>query len=215
MRIKLNFQIFIFLIIFYFTNQIEIYVSLLVLALLHELAHIVTGIVLGLKPRTLQITPFGFSVYFEEYKRDGKKILTRQKNIITLAGPLFNLLLAIIAICVNFDYIFTISRETFIYANILLSAFNLLPIYPLDGGRIVKNIIGNKENISQTRKITLPEQISYVTLIALTAVSSILILYVQNIAILFIILCLWIMMIREIKYNKLRLRVCKILQKEE
>jgi len=176
---------------------------------MHELAHIITGVILGLKPKTLHITPFGFSTYFEEYKKNGKKILTRQKNIIILAGPIFNILLAIIAIFINLDYILNISREVFIYANILLAIFNLLPIYPLDGGRIIKNIISSRENIKPERKIYLPEQISYITLIILTALTSILILYIKNIALFFIIVYLWIMMIREIRYNKIR-RFCLI-----
>ncbi|MCL2860077.1 MAG: site-2 protease family protein [Oscillospiraceae bacterium] len=213
MQIKLNFQIFIFAIIFYFTKQIEIYVYILALGLMHELAHIVTGVILGLKPKTLQITPFGFSVYFEEYKKNGKKIFTRQKNIIVLAGPVFNILLAVAAIFINFDYILNISREIFIYANILLAVFNLLPIYPLDGGRIIKNILNGRGNLEPERKIYLSEQTGYITLVILTVITSILILYIKNVALFFIIICLWVIMIREIKYNKIRRRVCKELKK--
>ena len=181
---------------------------------MHELAHIITGIILGLKPKTLRITPFGFSVYFEEYKKNGKKIFIRQKNIIVLAGPVFNILLAIVAIFIKFDYILSISKEVFIYANILLAVFNLLPIYPLDGGRIIKNMLNNNKNMTMERKINLSEQLSYIILVILTVASSILILYIKNIALFFIIIYLWIMMIREIRYNKVRRRVWNVLNRQ-
>lgn len=61
MQIKVNLQIFIFLIIFYFTKQLEIYAVLMLLAFLHELGHLVAGLLLRLKPKKLEITPFRFS----------------------------------------------------------------------------------------------------------------------------------------------------------
>ncbi len=45
---------YIFLVIFYFTKQIEIYVTLIIFALVHEMAHIIVGITYGLKPKTLK-----------------------------------------------------------------------------------------------------------------------------------------------------------------
>ena len=96
----------------------------------------VCGIILGLKPKKLEIMPVGFSVYFR-VNTDGynKKILktnllTLKKLFITLAGPAINL------IC-----IFTFTDITIIYINILIFIFNMVTIYPLDGGRILKYIL--------------------------------------------------------------------------
>ena len=45
-----------FAIIFYFTKQIKIYALLMILALVHELGHLVCGICLGLKLKSIKIT---------------------------------------------------------------------------------------------------------------------------------------------------------------
>lgn len=51
MRFRIDLKIFIFLIIFYFTKQIEIYAMIMLFALIHELGHLLAGILMGMKPR--------------------------------------------------------------------------------------------------------------------------------------------------------------------
>lgn len=211
LRIKLNLQIFIFLIIFYFTNQIDIYVTLILFALIHEVAHIVVGITYGLKPKTLKITPFGISIYFEKYKRNGKKILEKQKIIIALAGPIINIAIAVGIMFLPSNIFIHISQENLILANLLLALFNLIPIYPLDGGRIINSILSLKK-IDKKNNIILTEKISYICLIILTLIASLVILILQNIAIFFIIIYLWLLVLQQIKYNRLRLRVFEMLK---
>ena len=96
---------------------------------------------------------------------------------------------------------FGIERELVIYSNILIGIFNLIPIYPLDGGRILKNILhiifGLKKSYDYTN------QISKITICMLTVISSIAILYLKNIAILIILAYLWYLVLTEDKkYEK-------------
>lgn len=210
MQIKLNLQIFLFVVIFYFTNQIEIYVAMMIFATVHECAHIVAGILAGLKPKTLRIMPFGLSICFEKYKKNSEKSFKIQKIYIALAGPISNFILAILAYIFQISLLH-ISTETIVYANILIALFNLIPIYPLDGGRIVKYILQIfKKNATV---ITIINELSYFCIIGLTIIASIAILYYKNIAILMILLYLWIIVLQERRKNKLRLRVYKILEK--
>ena len=65
MKIRLHLKIFIFIAIFILTKQIEIYSLLMIFAILHELGHMLAGVVLGFKPDTIEIMPFGLSVSFE------------------------------------------------------------------------------------------------------------------------------------------------------
>lgn len=71
MRLRIDLKIFIFLLLFYFTQQIQIYSVIMIFAIIHELGHLLAGIFLKLKPEKLELTPFGLSVSFkispEEY----------------------------------------------------------------------------------------------------------------------------------------------------
>ena len=58
--------------------------------------------------------------------------------IVALSGPMLSLVLAIIFSYINCNLI---NKQDAVYSNILILLFNLLPIYPLDGGRILKYIL--------------------------------------------------------------------------
>ena len=81
----------------------------------------------------------------------------------------------------------------------------MLPIYPLDGGRIIKNIL--KLFLTNRKANEYTNVISNVLVIVLTMISSILILIYKNIAILLIIATLWAILIKENRkyftYNKI------------
>ena len=102
MQIKINLRIFIFIIIFYLTRQIEIYGILMLFAFLHELGHLFSGILLGFKPQSMGINPLGLSIKFkvkaQDYNERIRKgnILAIKKLIIALSGPLVNFILAIL-----------------------------------------------------------------------------------------------------------------------
>ena len=216
MRIRIHLKIFIFILIFFLTNQIKIYGVLMLFALIHELGHLIVGILLKFKPTTLEITPCGLSVGFEvgidDYNKRIKKgtLLTLKKLIIAIAGPITNLVFIIIFLLFNITFL-GIQREIVIYANILIGAFNLIPIYPLDGGRIIKNLLYIYKGLPKAYEYTY--KVSKITICLLTAFCSIFILYVKNIAILIILAYLWYLAIIEYKrYERIRkiMQCCEI-----
>lgn len=207
MQIKVNLQIFIFLLIFYLTKQLEIYAVLMLLALLHECGHLLAGLLLKLKPRKLEINPFGLAVIFEEFGSKNNSFEWK-KVIISLAGPLTNLLIMLIVIFIN-PQIEQITKEIIIYANILIIAFNLLPIYPLDGGRILKGILYIYKGRNASDNIS--NKIANIGAIMLTFAGSIAIYYFKNIAILLMLAYLWALVIKENKKYALKEKVEKII----
>ena len=203
MNIKIDLKIFIFIIIFWLTRQIEIYALLMFFALIHECAHLITGIIVGFKPETIKISPYGFSINFKttcgDYNTKIKKanLLSVKKIIIYSAGPIINLIIAIFAFMYwqisKYGSIFAIGIDTIIYSNILLFFFNLLPIYPLDGGRVIKEIVYLCNGLEKSYYMT--NSISNITVVILTIAASFFILIYKNIAIIFIIGYLWTLII--------------------
>lgn len=201
MRIKINIQIFAIIIILILTKQIELYAWLMLFTLIHELSHMFTGLILKLKPKTLEIQPFGIGIIFESFENTEKN-----KIIIAMAGPLMNIIIAII-----FGFINIKSQYIIINANILLAIFNLIPIYPLDGGRILKSIIEIYNKQQNTDDII--NKTSNILMIAITAISSILILIYKNIGLLLIIMYLWVIVARENNKYMLKKRIYKMIKK--
>ena len=206
MQIKVNLQIFLFIIIFALTHQIEIYGRIMLFAFIHELGHMIAGIILKLKPKSLSFMPFGISITFETYEY--KKLIEIKKMLIAIAGPLTNLIICVIVPFLNVD---ARIKDIITYSNILIALFNLIPLYPLDGGRILKGIIRLKyDNIKADGIIN---KISNILIIILTAISSVLILYFKNVAILFVLIYLWIIIANENRKYNIRKRMYEIIQK--
>ena len=109
MRFRIDLKIFIFLIIFYFTKQIEIYAMIMLFALIHELGHLLAGLLMGMKPEKIELMPFGVSISFKinvnEYNKKIKKgnLLEIKKIIVALAGPITNFILILITYNLNLD----------------------------------------------------------------------------------------------------------------
>lgn len=215
MRFRIDLKIFIFLILFYFTKQIELYTYIMIFALIHELGHLIAGLLMGMKPEKLEVMPFGVSISFkikvEEYNRKIKKgnLLELKKIAVAIAGPITNLLIILL---INKFNIAGLKSATIIYTNLLLMIFNLLPIYPLDGGRIIKSIL--HINFGKMKAERYINNVSKVIVIGITAVSSIAILYFHNISIFLIDMYLLYIVIKEdIKIKKREDIYKKILEK--
>lgn len=215
MQIKINLSLFILIGLFYFTSQLEIYAIFMLFIIIHELGHLIVGILFGLKPNKLELMPLGISISFgldtREYNYKIRKgnLLSIKKIIIALAGPITNIIIALIYIMTDITS-FGIQREYIIYSNLLISIFNFLPIYPLDGGRICKTMLhifcGLKKSMDYTNSI------SRMSIILLTAICSIAILYIKNVAILLILGYLWLIFLRENKRYEMKKNIYNILE---
>lgn len=218
MKIKINLKIFIFIAVFLITGQIKIYGILMFFAFIHELGHLIAGIIMKFKLKSLQIMPMGLSISFDilpkEYNTKVLKgnLLKLKEIFIALAGPMVNILIILAMILIE-GKIDQETRIMCIYSNILIAIFNLIPIYPLDGGRILKGIISLKFGHLESLRLT--NKISNICIVILTAISSIAIYYYKNIAILFIITYLWALIIVQNKRYNIKMNMYKVLENEK
>ena len=200
MKFRIDLKIFILILLFFITNQIKIYAMIMLFAIIHELGHLIAGILLGMKPEKIEIKVFGVSISFdvkrEDYNIKIKKgnLLEVKKIFVALAGPLTNVFIMIIFISNIFDISYY-DKILIIFSNMTLILFNILPIYPLDGGRILKEVFYILKGKYKAEEYIY--HISYITLIILTAISSITLLYFKNIAIFIAIIFLWGLQIKE------------------
>lgn len=212
MIFRIDLKIFIFLILFYFTRQIEIYSMIMLFAIIHEFSHLLAGILLKMKVKRVTLMPMGLSIEFKLTEKDyNDKILKSNKLeikriIVALAGPLTNILIIYL---VKYLQISNELGETIIYSNLILAIFNLIPIYPLDGGRILKSILSLF--ISKKNATIFMNKISNAILFLLTFLFSILIYYYQNIALLFILIYLWYIVLRENRIYKNKIKLYRLI----
>jgi stage IV sporulation protein FB len=107
--------------------SLTIFASVFVAVLIHELGHALTAQHLGYGSYGISIGLFAGQAQVDSniHPRDNMKVVA--------AGPLSNLLLVIIGSILGLD--------TFVEINMFLFLFNILPIYPMDGGHLFKDFL--------------------------------------------------------------------------
>ncbi len=104
----------------------------LLACLLHELGHVATAAVLGGQVEAFSLTAVG-----AELRIGYEAPLTYgQDSLVALAGPAVNLLFGALALALHW--------ELAAILTLAVGAFNLLPILPLDGGRVVYGLLASR-----------------------------------------------------------------------
>lgn len=193
MKIEINLKI-IFAIIFYFIfDNIKIYFIFLIFILLHELAHLIVGIAIGGIPKKMTISILGVSLEFYSYGKN--KIIHR--ILFFAVGPIINLIIGFLYSKLMPEQEI---KDIIVKTNYAIGIFNLLPIIPLDGGKILREIL--KFCIDADKANILVIFVSKTVLVCLTLIYSVLILKIKSIMILLLLIYLWYMYsIEEKRYN--------------
>lgn len=129
--------------------------ALFACVLLHELSHCVVARKLGIPVR--QITLFIFGGVSEMAQTHSST--PTAEFLTTISGPLSSLGLGIVFLAITTlmrNSADRISAEMFhylYYVNFLLAAFNLIPAFPLDGGRVLRSYLWHRTgNLNQATK---------------------------------------------------------------
>ena len=133
LKLSIHFSFYLLLIsavIFFFFYLLAMYT---IAMLLHECAHYRVALSRRYKCNSMKLSAFGAVLYgkFDDVNPD-------DAMAIALAGPCANIVAAVICLALWWTipsaYVFT---DVFFNANVSMALVNLLPCYPLDGGRIV------------------------------------------------------------------------------
>lgn len=104
--------------------------------LVHELFHLFSALIMNVRVKSIIILPFGMTLRLDE-----RVIRCPKKEIlIAAAGPFSNLLMLICAEYVLKTQGGNLNLLIFIVANWSVLLLNLIPVPPLDGGRILRAI---------------------------------------------------------------------------
>lgn len=174
------------------------------------------GIILGMKPDKIELMPLGLTVSFrlklDDYNKKILKsnLLELKKIIVAINGPAINFLIIVIIQLFNINFI---KKDIVIYSNALIILFNLLPIYPLDGGRILQSILHIICGGKTAKKVS--NALSNYLIAVLTIIASICTYYFKNIAFFLMVIVLWKMIINENKRYMLISNMYRMYEKEE
>ncbi len=118
-------------------GQLFLFLMSCLVAIEHECAHAFAAAKLGYKLNKIVLMPFGAII-----DGDLEGISVKDEISVALCGPLCNLCTAVFFVAwwwlTPTVYAFT---DTACYASLAIALVNLLPAYPLDGGRIFKGLL--------------------------------------------------------------------------
>ena len=129
----------------------------------HELAHSLVAKKFGIGVRDITLLPIGGVASMSKMPESPK-----QEFLISIAGPMFNIALAAVLFFILYHapwmprsilrnptldntWLQTIALIPWI--NIFLAGFNLLPAFPMDGGRLLRSILATRMDYRKATKI--------------------------------------------------------------
>lgn len=142
-------------------------IALFACVVAHEYGHVLTARAFGFNTRDITLLPIGGVASLERMPEN-----PTQELLVAVAGPAVNVVIAAVLIVVfganlgdvaaaqpaQFTQIDFVSRLAFI--NVMLVVFNMLPAFPMDGGRVFRALLSFQLNrVKATRIAALVGQI--------------------------------------------------------
>src|SRR5437660_7992016 len=129
------------------------------IVVLHELGHALTARRFGITTRDITLLPIGGVARLERIPDQPK-----QELLIAIAGPLVNVAIAAILFFIlnvrgTFSDLSDLSNlhvgmtAKLMLVNVFLVVFNLIPAFPMDGGRILRALLAMRMNYARATRI--------------------------------------------------------------
>jgi len=192
MKIKLHLLCIPLVFLMIFTGQIAYYAIILSSLLWHEAGHLLIAMLCGVKVKSCVITPYGGEIEFE----NPAVVPATSLLWIALGGPIATIL----GIGLAF-FMPELLAIKLIHVQLVLLAINMLPIIPLDGGRVFLACL-----FLFYPRVRAFEYYYWLSLIIAFTLFMITLWYLpQSIFIAILCLFIWLQVLKEWNYRKYRL----------
>jgi len=122
--------------------------ALFVCVVLHEFGHVLTARQFGIRTPTITLSPLGGIAHLERMTNK-----PWEEFCIAIAGPLVNVAIAF-ALGIGMVGLQTLGLHldssalmrflgVLLFANVIMVVFNMIPAFPMDGGRVLRSILAN------------------------------------------------------------------------
>ncbi|MEE8360427.1 MAG: site-2 protease family protein [Candidatus Omnitrophota bacterium] len=150
-NVHITFFILPFLFLYYGLRGLFFILFVFLCVTLHELAHGIVARHFGIEVKEITLLPIGGLASMKSFPEKPS-----HEFLIAISGPMFNIAFASL---LYFPLIALIGRETLFspslmtwpqtiaqgfWINLMLAAFNLLPAFPMDGGRVLRSLLARK-----------------------------------------------------------------------
>ncbi len=120
------------------TGQFFELLTLFSIVIMHELGHVFAALAVGWRVQSVELLPFGGVAKVDEWGTTKAK----DEIIVALAGPFINGVMILVGVLLLWLGVWGEEwTRFFIEANAWIACFNLLPIWPLDGGKILQALL--------------------------------------------------------------------------
>lgn len=126
-------------------------IALFASILLHEFSHSLLARRFGVKVKKIMLFIFGGVAMMENLPKKPKEEL-----VVAVAGPAASMGIAAASFILSFIPNSTLSAffTLFGYFNLILALFNLIPAFPMDGGRVLRGFLAERMSYSKATRIS-------------------------------------------------------------
>lgn len=192
-KIRIDISTYVIVLLSFLAGYFEYTFLTIIIIIVHEMGHFLTGYFLKLKVKEISLFMFGGVTIFDE----DLNLNIFKELLVVVMGPVVQMLFYMIVYYLytkGFVSVNTMKKVSTI--NLILLEFNLLPILPLDGAKILNNILDLILSYDLAHKVSLA-----VSFLALPLVF----LFDNKLIIILVVISLLLRLFEEINWHKFRI----------